>query len=316
MTSAAIQLKDHLQQELGRVAFGVSETIHALTLALIGRGHLLLEGPPGLGKTLLGRHFAHLLGGRFNRIQGTADLMPSDITGVHVYSTTTSTFVFQPGPLFADVVLVDEINRAGPKTQSALLEAMEERQVSVDRETFRLSDNFLVIATQNPREFEGTYALPESQLDRFMIASRLSYPARTDELRILDVYNLPDARVLREPTALEQVPDGLIASARNELANVHVSEALMGYVLDLAVATRSSNRIGLGVSTRGALALATAARIEAALRGGDHVLPDDVKRVAPWVLRHRLILSPDAVLDGISAQDEVDRLLNQVPVPR
>ena len=316
MTSAAVQLRDHLQQELGRVAFGVSETIHALTLALIGRGHLLLEGPPGLGKTLLGRHFAQLLGGRFNRIQGTADLMPSDITGVHVYSNATSTFVFQPGPLFADVVLVDEINRAGPKTQSALLEAMEERQVSVDRETFRLSDNFLVIATQNPREFEGTYALPESQLDRFMISSRLSYPARADELRILDAYNLPDARVPREPTALEEVPDGLIALARNELAKVHVSEALMGYVLDLAVATRSSNRIGLGISTRGALALATAARIEAALRGGDHVLPDDVKRVAPWVLRHRLILSPDAVLDGISAQEEVDRLLNQVPVPR
>lgn len=316
MTSAAVQLKDHLQQELGRVAFGVGETIHALTLALIGRGHLLLEGPPGLGKTLLARHFAQLLGGRFNRIQGTADLMPSDITGVHVYSNTTSTFVFQPGPLFADVVLVDEINRAGPKTQSALLEAMEERQVSVDRETFRLNDNFLVIATQNPREFEGTYALPESQLDRFMIASRLSYPARVDELRILDAYNLPDSRLRSELTPLEDVPDGLITLARNELANVHVSETLMGYVLDLAVATRSSNRIGLGVSTRGALALASAARIEAALRGGDHVLPDDVKRVAPWVLRHRLILSPDAVLDGISAQDEVDRLLNEVPVPR
>lgn len=316
MTSAAVQLRDHLQQELGRVAFGVNETIHALTLALIGRGHLLLEGPPGLGKTLLGRHFAQLLGGRFNRIQGTADLMPSDMTGVHVYSNATSTFVFQPGPLFADVVLVDEINRAGPKTQSALLEAMEERQVSVDRETFRLSDDFLVIATQNPREFEGTYALPESQLDRFMISSRLSYPARADELRILDAYNLPDSRVRSKPMALDAVPDGLVTMARSELTSVHVSEALMGYVLDLAVATRASNRIGLGVSTRGALALATAARIEAALRGGDHVLPDDVKRVAPWVLRHRLILSPDAILDGISAQDEVDRLLNQVPVPR
>lgn len=316
MTSAAVQLRDHLQQELGRVAFGVNETIHALTLALIGRGHLLLEGPPGLGKTLLGRHFAQLLGGRFNRIQGTADLMPSDMTGVHVYSNATGTFVFQPGPLFADVVLVDEINRAGPKTQSALLEAMEERQVSVDRETFQLSDDFLVIATQNPREFEGTYALPESQLDRFMISSRLSYPARADELRILDAYNLPDSRVRSKPMALDAVPDGLVTMARSELTSVHVSEALMGYVLDLAVATRASNRIGLGVSTRGALALATAARIEAALRGGDHVLPDDVKRVAPWVLRHRLILSPDAILDGISAQDEVDRLLNQVPVPR
>jgi len=316
MTSAAVQLKDHLQQELGRVAFGVNDTIHALTLALIGRGHLLLEGPPGLGKTLLGRHFAQLLGGSFSRIQGTADLMPSDITGVHVYSSASSSFVFQPGPLFADVILVDEINRAGPKTQSALLEAMEERQVSVDRETMVLSDNFLVIATQNPREFEGTYALPESQLDRFMISSRLPYPARADELRILDAYNLPDARVRSAPTPLEHVPEGLIVLARSELASVHVSEALMGYVLDLAVATRNSSRIGLGVSTRGALALATAARIEAALRGGGHVLPDDVKRVAPWVLRHRLILSPDAILDGINAQDEVDRLLNQVPVPR
>lgn len=316
MTNAAVQLNDHLQRELGRVAFGVSETIHALTLALIGRGHLLLEGPPGLGKTLLGRHFAQLLGGRFNRIQGTADLMPSDITGVHVYSNASSSFVFQPGPLFADVVLVDEINRAGPKTQSALLEAMEERQVSVDRDTFRLSDNFLVIATQNPREFEGTYALPESQLDRFMISSRMSYPARIDELRILDAYNLPQARERNEPMVLDLVPEGLITQARSELGSVHVSETLMGYVLDLALATRSSNRIDLGVSTRGALALATAARIEASLRGGDHVLPDDVKRVAPWVLRHRLILSPDAILDGVSPQDEVDRLLSQVPVPR
>ncbi len=165
-------VETHLQTELGKVLFGLEDVIHALTIGLLARGHVLLEGAPGLGKTLLSKTFAQVLGGTFKRIQGTADLMPSDITGVHIYNAETRIFEFQPGPLFADVVLVDEINRAGPKTQSALLEAMQERQVSVDRDTFALAEEFLVIATQNPREFEGTYPLPESQLDRLCSAHR------------------------------------------------------------------------------------------------------------------------------------------------
>lgn len=313
--SAAPALARHLARELGRVLFGLDETLHALAIALISRGHLLLEGPPGLGKTLLGRHFADLLGGRFRRIQGTADLMPADITGVHVFNAGTASFEFQQGPLFADVVLVDEINRAGPKTQSALLEAMEERQVSVDRESFPLPDDFLVIATQNPREFEGTYPLPESQLDRFAISARIDYPPRDAELRILSAYNLPDAQSRRVPVQLEPLPAGLLASARSGLSHVLMAEPLMAYVLDLARATRESRQISLGLSTRGALALARSARVEAALRGGEYVIPDDVKRVATWVMRHRLVLSPDALLDGISTDAEITRILDLVPVP-
>lgn len=313
--SAARELAEHLSRELGRVLFGQDDTLHALAIALISRGHLLLEGPPGLGKTLLGRHFAALLGGRFKRIQGTADLMPADITGVHVFNARTAAFEFQQGPLFADVVLVDEINRAGPKTQSALLEAMEERQVSVDRETFPLPDDFLVIATQNPREFEGTYPLPESQLDRFAICSRIHYPPRDAELHILSAYNLPDAQSRRTPVDLEPLPEGLLASARHGLASILMAEPLMAYVLDLARATRESRQISLGLSTRGALALARSARVEAALRGGEYVIPDDVKRVATWVMRHRLVLSPDALLDGIDTDAEIARILDLVPVP-
>jgi MoxR-like ATPase len=305
----------HIQRELGRVLFGQEETLHAVTIALIARGHILLEGPPGLGKTLLGRHFAALLGGRFKRIQGTADLMPADITGVHVWNARTSTFDFQQGPLFADVVLVDEINRAGPKTQSALLEAMEERQVSVDRESFALPDNFIVIATQNPREFEGTYPLPESQLDRFALSSPLTYPPRDAELRIIETYNLPDSQSRREPVALEPVPAGLLDSARAGLRDISMNDALMGYVQDLVTASRDSRQIALGLSTRGALSLARCARVEAALRGGSFVIPDDVKRVAPLVMRHRLVLSPDAMLDGITSSAEVSRILSLVPVP-
>lgn len=308
-------LGNHLTAQLGRVLFGQDDTLHTIAIALIARGHVLLEGPPGLGKTLLGRHFAALLGGRFKRIQGTADLMPADITGVHVWNARNSTFEFQQGPLFADVVLVDEINRAGPKTQSALLEAMEERQVSVDRDSFPLPDDFLVIATQNPREFEGTYPLPESQLDRFMISARLDYPPREAELRILDAYNLPDSQSRRLPVSLEPLPAGLLQAARDSLRDILVSDALLAYVHDLVTATRDSRQIALGLSTRGALALARCARVEAALRGGEYVIPDDVKQCAPRVMRHRLVLSPDALLDGITADAEISRILSLVPVP-
>jgi MoxR-like ATPase len=315
MSSQARAMETFLKQELGKVIYGLDEVVHALTVALVGGGHVLLEGAPGLGKTLLSNAFAAVLGGRFKRVQGTADLMPSDLTGVHVYDASTSRFVFRPGPLFTDVLLVDEVNRAGPKTQSALLEAMEERQVTVDGERFDLSENFLIVATQNPREFEGTYPLPESQLDRFMVSVPVGYPERAAEARVLGEYMLP-GRARFDAGAVARLEPDAVTAARAELAGVHISEALIEYVLDLVTATRQSSNIVLGMSSRAALALARCARIEAAIRGGDFVTPDDVKRVAPWVVPHRIVMTPDAVLEGLSAAAEVTRLLEAVAVPR
>jgi MoxR-like ATPase len=314
MTDEKRDLEGCLQTELGKVVFGSEAAIHALTIALLGRGHLLLEGPPGLGKTLLCKSFADVLGGTFKRIQGTADLMPTDITGVHVFNSDTRTFEFQPGPLFADVVLADEINRAGPKTQSALLEAMEERQVTVDRDTFELSEDFLVIATQNPREFEGTYPLPESQLDRFMLSVPITHVAREEELKIIEAYNLPDSLQQRTRT-LSVLDPALINDTRSAIGSVHLSEGLRGYVLDIAAATRDNSQVNLGLSSRGAIALARCARIEACLRGADYVVPDDVKRVAPWVVGHRLMLSSEAALEGTTADEVLAHVLDNVEVP-
>src|SRR6267378_5112682 len=298
MSAAIRQLEDLLLRELGRVVIGAHTSVRALTVALVARGHVLVQGVPGLGKTLLAKALACALGGEFKRIQGTADLMPSDIIGVHVFDEAQRSFVFRPGPLFADVVLVDEINRAGPKTQSALLEAMEERQVSVEREVFPLPADFLVLATQNPREFEGTYPLPESQLDRFMLRIDVDYPGREAETEILARYG---GMLTATQTTLEGVgilERSLLERARTEAERIHVADALMAYVLDLARASREHPRLSLGLSTRGALALVKAARVTAGLRGGDFVTPDDVKEAAIWVMAHRLVLTPEAALEG------------------
>ncbi len=312
MSGEGKRLEAALRESLEARLFGLDEVIHALTIAIIARGHVLLEGVPGLGKTYLSKSFAATIGGSFMRVQGTADLMPSDITGVHVFDSRAGEFTFRQGPLFADVLLVDEINRASPKTQSALLEAMEERQVSVDRDTFPLAPDFMVVATQNPREFEGTYPLPESQLDRFMLCVRVDYPDRDDEARILREYSLPD-NIHPQPPALAS---DAVQRARAEVVEVHLADELLGYVLDLAVASRQSPNVSLGLSSRAALALLRCARIEALLRGGEYVIPDDVKRVGPWIMSHRIIMTPEAVLDGVPPQLEVARLLDSVPVPR
>lgn len=316
MKGAIAELEATLQRELARVVIGTEDAVRALAIALVARGHVLVQGVPGLGKTLLAKTLAHVLGGEFKRVQGTADLMPSDIIGVHVYDEAAKAFVFRPGPLFADVVLVDEINRAGPKTQSALLEAMEERQVSAEREVFALPADFLVLATQNPREFEGTYPLPESQLDRFMLRIDMGYPAREVEARILARYGASFAPAHELPTDLGRLDRSLLAAARAEAESLHVSDALAGYVLDLARASREQTRVALGLSTRGALALLKAARIAAGIRGGEYVAPDDVKAVAPWIMAHRLVLAPEAALEGAIDLELVRTLLEQTPVPR
>ncbi|MCP5328886.1 MAG: MoxR family ATPase [Sinobacteraceae bacterium] len=310
------ELETALRRELGKVVVGGDATVRALTLALVARGHVLLQGAPGLGKTLLAKTFAAAIGGDFQRIQGTADLMPADIIGVHVYDESTRRFAFRPGPLFAQVVLVDEINRAGPKTQSALLEAMEERQVSAERELFRLPDEFLVVATQNPREFEGTYPLPESQLDRFMLRVDVDYPSRELEAEVLRRYGASFEGVGAPPASITPVDRGLLQAAREAAAGLHVSAALIGYVLDLAAASREDPRVSLGLSTRGVLALLRAARVMAGLRGAEFVTPDDVKDVAPWTIPHRLMLAPEAALEGATDLAVVRGLLERTPVPR
>jgi len=310
------QLESILARELGRVVVGAEASIRALVIALVARGHVLVQGVPGLGKTLLAKTLARSLGGEFKRIQGTPDLMPSDITGVHVFDESQRGFVFRPGPLFADVVLVDEINRAGPKTQSALLEAMEERQVSAERHVYPLPPDFLVLATQNPREFEGTYPLPESQLDRFMLRIDVNYPGRDAEAEILTRYGGMQTAAGTTMDGVGVLERSLLEHARAEAERIHVADALTAYVLDLARASREHPRLSLGLSTRGALALVKAARITAGLRGGDFVTPDDVKGAAIWVMAHRLVVTPEAALEGSTDIEIVRKLLAETPVPR
>jgi MoxR-like ATPase len=313
MNTALQTIEQQLQTGMGQAVIGMEPIIRALTVAVVARGHVLLQGPPGLGKTLLSKSLAAALGGTFKRVQGTADLMPSDIIGLHVYDTSRNEFVFRPGPIFADVLLADEINRAGPKTQSALLEAMEERQISVDGKHYPLPADFLVIATQNPRDFEGTYPLPESQLDRFMLRIDLPYPSRAHEQQVLQQYGRTGATT---PDAVAVVSRELLTAARTEVDALHVAPELFGYLIDLASASREHAHVALGLSTRGALALLRAARIHAALRGADFVAPDDVKAMVPLVVPHRLVLATEALLEGVNELTVAQRVLELVPVPR
>lgn len=316
MTIAAQQLEESLNSALGSTVFGMDDTIHGLCIALITEGHVLLEGVPGLGKTLLAKTLAAHVGGRFKRIQCTADLMPSDMTGIHVYQPDKKQFEFMPGPLFADVVLVDEINRTGPKTQSALLQAMEERAVTIDRDTHLLPDGFFVIASQNPHDFEGTYPLPESQLDRFLLRLEMGYPQAEKEQQVLRTYNKPGGGHDQQVDAVPKLDRSLIKQAQQCVESVYVSDAIYRYVQAIADGTRHHPRINLGLSIRGALALTRCARVQAALDGQSFVTPDSVKAVADAVITHRLILTPDTMLEGVSAGDVLDAVMAEVEVPR
>lgn len=315
--NALEEFAEQIQQRLSSTVIGLRELIDAVVIAMVARGHVLVEGPPGLGKTLLGKSLAQALAGRFSRIQGTADLMPADVTGVHVFDEASGKFALRPGPVFTEVLLIDEINRAGPKTQSALLQAMQERQVSIDRQTYRLPAQFLVIATQNPHEFEGTFPLPESQLDRFMMRVDVTYPTAQDESAVLERYGGVAAESAGADTSPGPAASPELMSAARACADaVHVSAQLREYVLTIAHASREHPQIALGLSTRGALALLRAARVAAGLRGGAFVTPDDLKAVAPWVVAHRLTLTSEALLEGRDGRDLVRTLLERVPVPR
>lgn len=294
-----------------RVIVGKDRELRLAVTALLCGGHMLIEDVPGVGKTMLARAIAISTGCTFKRIQFTPDLLPSDVTGVSIYNQKSEDFEFRPGPIISQVVLADEVNRATPKTQSALLEAMEERQVTVDGITHRLPAPFLVMATQNPIEYEGTFPLPEAQLDRFLIRIHLGYPSRTDEILVLD------AQQMQHPVdTLAQVTDATeIVQLQRAVKEIYVDPLIKQYVVELSNATREHEAVYLGASPRGSLALFRTSQAKALLEGRDFVTPDDVKELALVTLGHRIIMSPGAKVKGTTVADVVASCLSRVPVP-
>lgn len=294
-----------------RVIVGKRREVQLVLVALLCRGHVLIEDVPGVGKTVLAKAIARSIGSSFKRIQFTPDLLPSDVTGVSIFNPRSAGFEFRQGPIFGQMVLADEINRATPKTQSALLEAMEEAQVTVDGVTHRLPNPFVVLATQNPIEYEGTYPLPEAQLDRFLVRISLGYPGRANELSMLD------RQQRGHPLdALQQVvPVERLLEAQEAVQEIHVGDDAKEYIVTLVEATRHHDDIYLGASPRGSLALYHASRAWAALQGRDFVLPDDVKALAEPTLAHRVIVSPAARMSGVDSRLAVTTLLRSIPVP-
>ena len=297
---------------VAKVIHGKEPEIQLAVVCLLAEGHLLIEDVPGVGKTSLAKALATSLECTWKRVQFTPDLLPTDLVGVSIYQRSTETFDFRPGPLFANIVLADEINRASPKTQSALLEAMEERQISVEGRTHPLSPPFMVIATQNPVEQEGTYRLPESQLDRFLLRLSLGYPGRDAELSILDSYGAAEALLELRPVVTTAEVLAMIDAVRG----VHLADPLKAYLVDLAEASRRHAGITLGMSPRATLQLSRATRAQAASNGRQYATPDDVKAVAYAVLSHRLVIRADAAARGLTAQRAVAEILASVPVVR
>lgn len=300
-----------LLENLEKVIVGKRNIIEMMIVGLFCQGHVLIEDVPGVGKTVLARSLARSLGCVFNRLQFTPDMLPSDVTGVSVYNQATREFEFRPGPIFAQIVLVDEINRATPKTQAALLEAMEERQVTVDGITHLLPKPFMVAATQNPIEYEGTFPLPEAQLDRFLLRVRLGYPNYSDELNILDMQQLQHPFDTLQPV----VNEDRLLSEIEKIKRVFISQPVKKYIVDLITQTRQNEDLYLGASPRGSLALFRTGQALAYIRGRDYVLPDDIKNMAVAVLSHRVIVNPAARLRELSSSKIIEEILDQVPVP-
>jgi len=304
------QFANQVIENVEKVIIGKHAAIELVVVALLCEGHVLLEDVPGSGKTMLARSVAISLGGSFKRIQCTPDLMPNDVTGVSIFNQKNGEFEFRPGPIFANILLADEINRATPRTQSALLEAMQEQQVSVDGTTRELPRPFLVLATQNPVEYEGTFPLPEAQLDRFLVCLSLGYPSPQDERQIL--INLQHEHPITHLGKAVQEND--LLTLQRQVWDVHVDETLQEYIVALASATREHPDLALGISPRGSLALFKAAQALAAVRGRDHVVPDDIKYLAPVTMSHRLIVRPEAQLRGRSASAILHDVLQHTPL--
>jgi MoxR-like ATPase len=310
------RLTAHIRTELSKVIIGQQETVDQLLIVLACGGHALLEGVPGLAKTLTVKTLARICALGFQRIQCTADLMPADIIGTNVFNLATSAFTLHQGPIFTDLLLVDEINRTTARTQAALLEAMEERQATIDGVHYSLGPNFTVFATQNPVEFEGTYPLPEAQLDRFLLKIRIEYPSADEEAAILKRFeSLTDAHLI-EQVPLEPIDPALLAAARTEIAQVRVEAALYQYIVALIRRTRDWPALSLGASPRAAIGLFFVARAMAGMEGRDFLIPDDIKAAAPAVLRHRLLLKPEADLEGATPDSVIAEILSAVEVPK
>lgn len=317
MTSRPDEIILRLKEHLSQVIVAQTEAIEEVLVALLASGHVLMEGVPGLAKTLLARCLAQLIEARYTRIQFTPDLMPGDVCGANIFNMNESRFQLVKGPVFTNVLLADEINRTPPKTQSALLEAMEERQVTIDGKRHPLDGFFFVMATQNPIEYEGTYPLPEAQVDRFLLKVLIDYPQPSEEVEILrrhhagldpsdvESMNLPQVLTIQE-----------LNNARAELRKVRVDDAVFDYMVRLTTATRSHHLLTLGASPRASLALMQTSKVAAAMRGRDFIIPDDIKRMARPVLRHRLILKPEAQIEGLSPDDIIAQILADTEVPR
>lgn len=302
---------ERIIDNVGKVIIGKRNEIRLTVLGLLCQGHLLIEDVPGVGKTMLARALAQSIGVSFSRIQFTPDMLPSDVTGVSVFNQQTREFEFRPGPIMSQIVLTDEINRATPKTQSALLEAMEEHQITVDGNTYPLENPFLVIATQNPIEYEGTFPLPEAQLDRFMLRIRLGYPTPQEEVAMLDSqqYQHPLLSLQQVITVKE------LLNAQMAVRDIYLNQDIKNYIVSLVTTSRQHPDVYLGASPRGAIALFRAAQARAAIAGRDFVIPDDIKALAEPTLAHRIIVGPNARIKDISSSAIVQNILNMVPVP-
>ena len=311
------EFTDNVRQQIHRVVLGQDEVIDLMLVALLSNGHVLLEGVPGTAKTLLARCFAATLNLDFRRIQFTPDLMPGDVLGTNLFNFQTSTFTLTKGPIFTDILLADEINRTPPKTQAALLEAMQERGVTIDGRSYRLGNDFLVIATQNPIEQQGTYPLPEAQLDRFLFKILVDYPDQEQEKEMVMLHGHSTVMPALDEFDLAPAADGeILGAARRLVAEIRLNEDLVDYIIQVVRATRETPALLCGASPRSANMLAVAARARAALSGRAFVIPDDIKELTRPILRHRLPLAPGAEIEGTTVEKVVEDILDQIPAPR